>query len=137
LLRDKTKEFVTNSRCSVGIFVNRGFVRSNHILVIINTESDLHLLTYVNTLQKTTNGFVQLLNRIHPASPESVVVTDSLCDYLKTAKDTALTFENDLSTELLRNADLMLVSYNSWLLLSKEKNDILQGMPSTFIIQHR
>ena len=137
LLRDKTKEFVANCRCSVGIFVNRGFACANNILVIINDESDLQLLAYVNTLRQTTNGFVQLLNRVSPSSDEGKTVQNKLSDYLQTAKDTTIPLEKDLTPELLKNADLLLVSYRTWQFLSTEYHDILQGMPSTFIIQHR
>ena len=160
LLRDKTKEFVTNSRCPVGIFVNRGFVRANNILVIINDENDLQLLAYLNILLKTTKGFAQLLNRFKVASGDSsrvvtsgdsssamtsgamvsgdsTMVTDVLKDYVKSTKDTAITYEKDFTVELLRNADLMLISYHTWQTLSNKYHDLLQGMPSTFIIQHR
>ena len=151
LLRDKTKEFVTNSRCPVGIFVNRGFVRANNILVIINDESDLQLLAYLNILRKTTKGFVQLLNRYKAASGDSsrvvtsgamvsgdsTMVTDALKDYVKSTKDTAITYEKDFTVELLRNADLMLISYHTWQTLSNKYQELLQGMPSTLIIQHR
>ena len=137
LLRDKTKEFVTNSSCSVGIFVNRGFVRANTILVIINDESDLQLLDYLNTLRKTNKGFAQLLNRVNPVSGDSMIVIEALKDYVNVTKDTVILFEKDFTAELLRNADLMLVGYHTWLIVSREYNDLLQGMPSTFIIQHR
>ena len=138
LLRDKTKEFVANCGCSVGIFVNRGFVRANNILVIINDANDLQLLSYVDTLRKTTKGFVQILNRVRTKSfVDSEIVADKLIDYLKTTKDTAIPFEKDLTGELLRSADLMIVSYQTWLRLPDEYHEILQGMPSTFIIQHQ
>jgi len=142
LLRDKTKEFVNNCCCSVGVFVNRGFVRANNILVIINDDHDLQLLTYVNTLRKTTKGYVQLLNRANTTSgnmlvTSSTIVVDTLKDYVNATIDTAISFEKDLTADLLRSADLMIVSYRTWLIISNEYHAMLQGMPSTFIIQHR
>jgi len=146
LLRDKTKEFVINCHCSVGIFVNRGFVRANNILVIINDENDLQLQSYASMIQKATKGYVQLLQRIKvkagnnermTASNDSKTVADRLKDYANSTKDTSISFEKDLTVELLGSADLMLVSYHTWQIISIEYNDLLQRMPSTFIIQHR
>lgn len=137
LLKDKTKEFVEKSSCSVGVFVNRGFIRANNILTVFNSENDLALLDYVKTLQKTTHGFVQLMDRVSPTADDSEVVAKRLSDYLTTANETAIPFEKNLTADLLKDADLMLVSYDTWLILSEECNDILQDMPSTFIIQHQ
>ena len=155
LLRDKTKEFVSHCRCSVGIFVNRGFARANNILVIINDENDLQLLAYVNILRKTTNGFIQLLNLgdkvsandLNEARPGTsrkdlstdtgTIVADTLKDYVIVSKDTAIPPEQDLTMDLLRSADLMIVGYHTWLIISNVYHDMLQGMPSTFIIQHK
>ncbi len=137
LIKDKTKEFVENSSCSVGIFINRGFIRAGNILVVFNSEDDLVLLDYVRTLQKTTHGVVQLMNRVSPASDDSEKVAYALSDYLETAKETAIPFEKNLTADILINMDLMLVSYGTWIPLSEECDDILQDMPSTLIIRHR
>ncbi|MDR0572972.1 MAG: cation:proton antiporter [Tannerella sp.] len=137
LIKDKTKEFVENSSCSVGVFINRGFIRAGNILVIFNSEKDLILLDYVKTLQKTTHGFVQLMDRVSPTSDDSERVAFALSGYLTTAKETAIPFEKNLTTDILRNADLMLVSYDTWQLISEECDDTLQDMPSTLIIKHR
>ncbi len=136
LIRDKTKEFVEKSRCSVGVFVNRGFVRANHILVIINNENDLFLLSYVKTLHKTTRGLVQLMNHAKPNDDAFTVIENRLSDYLTTMDDTAVTAEKTPTRELLGNADLMLVSYQTWQVISKEYDHILQNMPSTLIIKN-
>lgn len=137
LIKDKTKEFVKNSCCSVGVFVNRGFIRADNILVIFNSEKDLVLLDYVETLQKMTHGFVQLMDRVSPASNDSEEVAKKLSDYIKMVKETAIPFEKNLTTDILRNTDLMLVSYDTWQILSEECDDILQDMPSTLIIEHK
>jgi len=136
LLHDKTKEFIEKSHCPVGVFINRQFLSANNILVVINAAEDLHLLTYVNCLQRTTHGFVQLMDRISPTSDDSRIVAHSLSDYMKTAKETAIPFEKDLTEDIIRNVDLMLVTYNTWQIISEECHDVLKGMPSTLIINY-
>jgi Kef-type K+ transport system membrane component KefB len=137
LIKDKTKEFIERSNCSVGIFANRGFIRAENILVIFNSRKDLVLLNYVANLQKSTYGFVKLMNRVSPASADSETVTSALSDYLEKASETAIPFEKNLTAEILKESDLMLVSYDTWLILLEECKDVLQDMPSTFIIQHK
>jgi hypothetical protein len=136
LLRDKTKEFIENSQCSVGVFVNRQFIRANHILAVFNAENDLHLLHYVKWLQRTTHGFVQLMDRVSPTSDDSRIVSNTLLDYRQKASETAIPFEKDLTADLIRNTDLMLVTYQTWQIISKECDDLLKDMPSTLIIQY-
>ncbi|MDR2776075.1 MAG: cation:proton antiporter [Tannerella sp.] len=137
LIKDKTRVFIEKSNCSVGIFANRGFIRAENILAVFNSAKDLVLLDYVASLQKSTQGFVKLMNRVSPTSGDSETVADVLSEYLSKATETAIPFEKNLTVDILKEADLMLVSYNTWLALSKECEDTLQDMPSTFIIQHK
>ncbi|MDR3309569.1 MAG: cation:proton antiporter [Tannerella sp.] len=136
LLKDKTKEFVSRSACSMGVFVNRGFIRAERILMVCNSASDLVLLSYVSNLQRATHGFVQILDRVSPTADDSETVAAAIANYIKNAVETALPFEKNLTPNLLKNADLMIVSYDTWLILTKECNDSLQDMPSTLIINH-
>ena len=137
LIKDKTKVFIEKSHCTVGVFANRGFIRAGQILVIFNSERDLVLLRYAANLQRSTQGFVKLMNRVSPTSQGSETVAEALAAYLAGATETAIPFEKNLTVDILRDADLMLVSYGTWLTLSEECHDTLQEMPSTFIIEHK
>jgi len=137
LLNDKTKEYIRLSNSTVGIFINRQFIRANNILAVFNAESDLQLLTYVRWLQRTTHGFVQLMDRVSPTSDDSRAVAGALSGYLQTAKETAIPFEKDLTEDIVRNTDLMLITYQTWQIISEECKDILKEMPSTLIIHHK
>jgi Kef-type K+ transport system membrane component KefB len=134
LIKDKTKEFIERSNCTVGVFANRGFIRAENILVIFNSAEDLALLDYAANLQKSTQGFVKLMNRVSPTSGDSETVTETLSGYLGKALETAIPFEKNLTADILKESDLMLVSYDTWQVLSEECKDVLQDMPSTFII---
>jgi hypothetical protein len=137
LIKDKTKEFIEKTNCSVGVFVNRGFIRATKILVIINSKNDLFLLHYVATLQKTTYGLVQLIDRVSPTSNDSEKVALALSEYVHSATETALLLEKNITEQVLQNSNLMLVSYETWLIISEECKDVLQDIPSTFIIRHK
>jgi Kef-type K+ transport system membrane component KefB len=137
LIKDKTKDFIEKSNCAVGVFANRGFIRAENILAVFNSGKDLSLLDYVANLQKSTHGFVKLMNRVSPTSADSETVADALSAYLTQATETAIPFEKNLTVDILKEADLMLVSYDAWQTLSEECRDTLQDMPSTFIIRHK
>jgi hypothetical protein len=135
LIKDKTRDFIEKSAAPVGVFVNRGFIRAEHILAVINSVKDLALLDYVRTLQKSTHGSVQLLNRASPVSDESESVTRRLSVYLDKAIETAIPFEKEITQGLLQESDLMLVTYSTWQILTEESKAALQDMPSTLIIE--
>jgi Kef-type K+ transport system membrane component KefB len=137
LIKDKTKEFVENSDCSVGIFVNRDFVRAEQILVVIHSENDLELLEYAKRLQRTAHGFIHILNLIHSDSEEYMFVEQTIAHFLADKKDTALHVEKRLRPSIFKNIHLMLIGYESWLTLSEENGRALQEMPSTLIIEHK
>jgi Kef-type K+ transport system membrane component KefB len=137
LIKDKTRWFIEKSHCSVGIFANRDFIRAENILVVLNSATDLVLLDYVEVLQRSTQGFVKLMNRVSPAATDSEVVANALSNYMQQAKETAIPFEKNLTADLLKEADLMLVSYSTWLILLEECEEVLQDIPSTFIIEHK
>jgi Kef-type K+ transport system membrane component KefB len=137
LIKDKTKEFIERSNCTVGVFVNRGFLRAENILVIFNSVKDLVLLDYATALQQSTHGFVKLMNRVSPIFGDSETVAETLAAHLTKASETAIPFEKNLTSDILKESSLMLVSYDTWQILSEECKEVLQDMPSTFIIQHK
>lgn len=136
LIKDKTKLFIEQSMCSVGIFVNRGFTTASNIIVVINSFDDLFLLKYTRTLIKTTQGTVSLLNRVSYNSEESNQVVKTLIDFTVEIPGTILLPEKDLLNESFNGQDFMLISYISWNTISEEANEPLQDMPSTLIINH-
>ena len=137
LIKDKTKIFIEQSNCSVGIFVNRGFTQANDIIVIINSVADLFLLNYTRPLIQASKGTVSLLNRTSYVSQESEHVVKTLNDFATEFEETILLPEKDLLNESFNGQDFMLVSYDSWNILSEEANEVLQDMPSTLIINDR
>ena len=137
LIRDKTKDFVENSNATVGVFVNRDFIRAERILLIINSAKDLILLNYAKMLQTSTHSSVQLLNRVSPTSNDSGTVADTLKNFLSETVETTIPFEKEITAGLLKEAQLMLVTYETWQILTAETKKTLQNMPSTLIIHYK
>ena len=104
LLKDKTKLFIEHSLCPVGVFVNRSFSKATNILLCKHTEDDEFLIPYAETLVRTTKGSFKVV--------ESEAVT----------------------AEKLQKYNFMLISYDTWNILSDTHKEALQKMPSTLIL---
>jgi hypothetical protein len=134
LLKDKTKMFIEQTRCPVGVFINRDFERAGKILLILESEHDLHLLQYALTLQKSTNGSIAILNRTNPDSSGYEIVESRLELFLDSVETTNILSEKEISAPLLNRYDFMLISYITWNDVSERYKEALQLMPSTLII---
>lgn len=70
LLKDKTKFFIEQSHCPVGVFVNRNFVKATHILVYVASKEDRFLFSYAQTLAKATHGEITVAAELSAESLE-------------------------------------------------------------------
>ena len=70
LLKDKTKFFIEQSHCPVGVFVNRNFVKASHILVYVASKEDRFLFSYAQTLAKATHGEITVAAELSAESLE-------------------------------------------------------------------
>ena len=121
----------------MGVFINRGFVQANHILILINSSDDLILLDYVHVLLRSTHGTVSLLNRTNFVSDPSDHIVRTLTDFTNETENAHILPEKNVMSESFSDHDFMLVSYTAWNIISEECKDALQDMPSTLIINHR
>jgi Kef-type K+ transport system membrane component KefB len=130
LLKDKTKMFIEQSLCPVGIFVNRDFVKASKIILILDSEADLFLLSYAQTMLKSTQSLITIVCRY----PELALIEKPLGQFLKTVSRSMFLPDKDISGTLLANYDFMLISYTAWNDVSDNRKDALQWMPSTLIL---
>lgn len=134
LLKDKTKVFIRQSNCDVGVFVNRGFIKASNVIVIINSEEDLFLLDYTSTLLKTTHGSVSIMDRTSSTTPGSEQIREAINLFCPDTKQVVLLQEKDMTPDLLSGFNFMLISYNTWEDVSEHRREALQRMPSTLIL---
>ena len=130
LLKDKTKTFIEQSHCPVGIFVNRDFVKASKIVLILDSEADLFLLPYAQTLMISTQGYISIIYR----SSEYRQIEKPLRQFLATVKSSTLLPDTDISGTLLNKYNFMLISYATWNDVSEHRKAALQEMPSTLIL---
>ena len=81
LLKDKTKMFIEQSLCPVGVFVNRKFVKASNTLIVIHFAEDLFLLNYADHLKQTTGSDLTILNLMSNEAKDIDLVTQRLFEY--------------------------------------------------------
>lgn len=136
LLKDKTKMFIEQTKCAVGVFVNRGFVKATNILVPVAGAGDLFLAEYARNLQKSTHGSVTFLYGAEGASG-SGEIAEALTGYAAGEKKVTLLAGAPFTAGLLSQYNFMLISYPTWNAISDHRKEALQGMPSTLILSKK
>jgi len=134
LLENKEHLFVEQSRCPVGIFVNRGFVQANRIIIIINSADDLFLLRYAEVLMRSTQSAASILHRTGGVPQTGEYIINAIRQFVAFNGETTLLPEVDLLNESFDDHDMMLVSYRTWGIIATECSEALQYMPSALII---
>jgi Kef-type K+ transport system membrane component KefB len=134
LLKDKTKVFIENASCSVGVFVNRNFVKATNVILIVASSDDLFLLGYAQTLLKTTQGSIALVNKTSSTTPGSDDIRAAFDHFTAVVKQSVVLPDKDLTPELFIGYNFMFISYHTWNDVSEHRKKALQRMPSTIIL---
>ena len=138
LIKDKTKYFVEQSRCSVGIFVNRNFAGISTAMVVLREKTDDFLVRYAHRLLKNNSSIQisfwddnRLLNEDQNFIDSYKELINSHPDSVKIIKGTKNGSPN------LSKYSLMLISYQCWNDLIENDSSKLENIPSTLIINKK
>jgi len=137
LIKDKTRYFIENSNCSVGVFINRGYEGITSTLVVLHHESDEFLLRYARRLIKNNSEVTINIVDINKLAATSEVIRQSIHElrqqFPSQVKINKLT---RLNSTLLSKSSFMLISYHTWNILSSDKKE-MRDIPSTLIINKK
>ncbi|MDD2436575.1 MAG: cation:proton antiporter [Massilibacteroides sp.] len=137
LLRDKTKQFIEQTDCTVAIFVNRDFTKTTNVLVIINHLDDLFLLDYIPTLLKNSARSVAFLIKTPTSHPDYQQVVIYIHEFIDKTPQTTILSDKHITPSLFNGYTFMLISYPTWDEVSETRKEALQYMPSSLIIQNK
>lgn len=115
-------------------FVNRKFVKASNTLIVIHFAEDLFLLNYADHLKQTTDSDLTILNLLPNGAKDADIVSQKLFEYTELQHKGSLCSGNKLTQTVLSAYNFMLISYNTWNLVSEVANEELQKMPSTLIL---
>jgi Kef-type K+ transport system membrane component KefB len=132
LLKDKTKVFIENASCPVGVFVNRNFIKATNCILIIASAADLFLLNYAHMLLRSTQGNLALVNIAADDTTENDDLQAAFSQFASIEQVDVLS--KSLTPELFSGYNFMLISYHTWNDVSEHHKKALQRMPSTLIL---
>ncbi len=138
LIKDKTRYFIENSRCSVGVFVNRGFAGISTTMILLQNESDDFLLRYARRLMrnnKSVSIFIMDVNQVLQRSAKVREATDELRKMFPNSVKIIKSSKNNAS--VISKFSFLLLSYQTWNDLSENDAAMLRSIPSTLIINKK
>jgi Kef-type K+ transport system membrane component KefB len=135
VLGGKVKNYLEETSCQLGVMVDKDFEVADRILVPLQDNGDLFLISFAerfiqnnsakvvlhdpNRLLKTNMIFSMAAEKINTETPGSIEFFES----------------HQISEEYLKKFNLMLVSYAHWKDLSKHKIPWLSYTPSVLILK--
>lgn len=138
LIKDKTRYFIENSHCSVGVFVNRGFTKITTTMIILHRDEDVFLLRYARRLMRNNNEvsiFIMDTNNTIHGSEAMKSAVDELQHNFPNSVKIIKSSKNNAS--IISRFSFLLISYQTWNYLSESENKELSNIPSTLIINKK
>jgi len=134
-LDPKVRQLIEEARCSVGVFMDKGFAQADRIVLPLGAPGDLFLLHYAERLLKgegrrltllDTAGLIQRdpsfrngVNRLHELAGDRIEIAEGRA----------------LDPQVLAQHDLLLSSYKGWSRAAEARAAWLSAVPSTLIIR--
>ena len=138
LIKDKTRYFVDNTNCSVGIFINRGFTSINTTLVYLHNESDEFLLRYARRLIRNNNQVSISIVDVNKLAVTSDIIRQGIQELRQQyPNEVKINKATKLSPAIFAKQSFMLISCPTWDLLSETSRHELKNIPSTLIINKK
>jgi len=138
LIKDKTRFFIENSNCSVGVFVNRNFSRITKTLVFIDKPEDEFLLRYARRLLRNNGEVTIRIMDVHKLAETHSAISDGIAA-LRDEFPTAVKVSKNMhvSSTYVSNYSFLLISYTAWNHYSTSQEHVLENIPSTLIINKK
>jgi Kef-type K+ transport system membrane component KefB len=138
LIKDKTRYFIENTKCSVGIFVNRNFSKITKTVVLLNNPEDLFLLRYARRLLRNNGGVSIRIVDVHQLALSSPEIAQGIAALKEEFPSAVKVSKNKhISPTYISNFSFMLISYEAWNFYSVSEKKELENIPSTLIINKR
>jgi len=138
LIKDKTRYFIENSNCSVGVFVNRGFTSITSTLVLLQSETDDFLLRYSRRLLRNNSEVIITILDSTKLISSNPVIRKAFDDLKEQFPNSVrLIRPSKITPGLFSKYSFLLISYQTWNALSQSGNGELNNIPSTMIINKK
>ena len=138
LIKDKTRYFIENSNCSVGVFINRGFTGITSTIILLHSESDEFLLRFARRLLKNNSAVTINIVVVNKLAATSAAIRDGIHELRHQFPDTVKVNKlARLYSSILQKNSFMMISYQTWNILSTSEKKEMKDIPSTLIINKK
>lgn len=138
LIKDKTRYFIENSNCSVGVFVNRNFSKITKTLVFIDKAEDEFLLRYARRLLRNNGEVTVRIMDVHKLVETNPNIREGIAALKKEFPSAVKVSKNlHVSSTYVSNYSFLLISYSAWNHYSASPENALENIPSTLIINKK
>jgi len=134
LIKDKTKYFIEQSNCNVGIFINRNFTDITSVLIILYEKEDLFLLFYSQYLAKNLKVNINILDINNIMSNNNQVISEIDKQFVDKSNIIKV---NKITSKMFINYDLVLISYDTLNKLLEIDKRLFKNISSTLVIKHK
>lgn len=134
-LDPKVRQLIEDARCSVGVFMDKGFAQADRILLPLRTPGDLFLLHYAERLLQGEGRRLTLLDAagLIQRDPSFRNGVQRLQELAKERIE--IHAQGAVDAQLLAQHDLLLTSYAGWNRAAEARAPWLGDVPSTLIIR--
>lgn len=135
LIDEKARDFLLDTKCDVGVLLDRDFTGSGKLFVPIFSEEDAFLLNYARKFVENSGSEVSFCDTtgLFDTSNVSKEKFSQLSSDHK--EKVSILHEKIIHKDFLDKQELMLVSYKSWKALIDSKSIWLDDVPSVLIIR--
>lgn len=125
MFNDKMARFAEDSKCSLGVFVNRRFSNPRRILVACSRKEDTLLLPYAQNMASLNKGTVSLLPLLLTNSDAAELSSPSASVHLLPPSKSGIE---------IAQYEFMFICYETWSLLTELRPEVLTNLPSVLIV---
>jgi Kef-type K+ transport system membrane component KefB len=132
---DKIRLILARCENPVGILIERSCSSLNNVILILNSTEDVFLLKYAQKLAINSGSSISLL----PMSP-SLLTNNELNDAIDSHKIASpdnykIISEQEFDNKKVNQADLIIISMNSWIKVANLKKTWVKNIPSIFVVK--
>lgn len=125
------RSIIENTKCTVGVFIDRGFEAAHKIVVFIETQEDVGLLYFACHFLDNISDLVRVV--YHGSLYQEV--TKFLTKPELPAKSVAMVQIENFQETVLEGVDLVMMSLDYWHKIDENEVDWIEKLPSVLIIK--
>ena len=134
-LDSRTRQFIDEVRCSVGIFIDKDFSLADNVLLPVFAPGDRFLFSYAERLIRNMEAKVTVLDATGLTLREPAIHEETQRLMRSAPGSFTVLEQRSADKEFIDRYNFMLISYASWTQLAESRSVWLQHVPSTLILK--